>query len=73
MQNLAMTKWLILLHCERFFRISWQSIILSTFDPAMESLKYATLWIASSFTAFIPRNDTMEYEMPTTLSLREKR
>ena len=26
----------------------------------MESLKYATLWIASSLTLFVPRNDKAE-------------
>ncbi|WP_169734691.1 hypothetical protein [Helicobacter rodentium] len=37
---------------------SWQSIILQKLNQAMESFqRSALLWIASSFTAFIPRND----------------
>ena len=43
MQNLAMTKWLILLHCERFFRISWQSIILNFIKDSIVKLLVANI------------------------------
>ncbi|WP_285817387.1 hypothetical protein [Helicobacter rodentium] len=50
----------------RFRKESWQSIILNTLKISLRRLLYARLWIASSFTAFIPRNDAVFFMLLQT-------